>query len=70
MRGDAGCELAERVVAAFHAEIEGKQPAGSRHPVKATVDGWACVSGPPSSQGGTSCSKGDTDVLAAVITDE
>lgn len=62
--------MAERVIAAFHAEIAGQQPAGSRHPVKATVDGWKCVSGPPSSQGGTSCSKGDTDVLAAVITDE
>lgn len=68
--GATGCAEAERVVRAFHRKIAGQQPAGSRSPAKATVDGWECVSGPPSSQGGTSCSRGAETVSAAVVTAE
>jgi hypothetical protein len=66
--GVSDCGMAERLVQAFHRSIE--QPSRSRHPVRATVDGWDCVSGPPSSQGGTTCSRGAATVLAAVLTDE
>lgn len=68
--GALACTEAERVVSAFHRAIKGKQPAGSDRPVAATVDGWDCVSGPPSSEGGTSCTKGGRNVLAAVVTEE
>lgn len=65
--GQTSCAQADRVVRAFHRAIAGQQPAGSRRPAKATVDGWSCVSGPPSGQGGTSCSRGTATVSAAVI---
>lgn len=66
--GVTDCPMAMRLVRAFHRKID--QPSGSRHPAKATVDGWQCVSGPPSSQGGTTCSRGAATVLAAVETSE
>jgi hypothetical protein len=65
--GGVGCAEAGRVVAEFHRKIAGKQARASEQPVGDTVDGWACVSGPPASQGGTTCSKGDQDILAAVV---
>ncbi|WP_245573381.1 hypothetical protein [Amycolatopsis benzoatilytica] len=61
------CPAAMTLVKKFHAAINGKQPAGSNSPVNATVDGWLCVSGPPAAQGGTTCSKGEQTVLAAVV---
>lgn len=66
--GVTDCPMAMRLVRAFHRKID--QPSGSRHPAKATVYGWECVSGPPSSQGGTTCSLGARTVLAAVETGE
>lgn len=68
--GATDCGLAERVVRAFHRAIAGQQPAESDEPVGAIVDGWKCVSGPPSAQGGTSCSKGAVNVLGAVVSEE
>lgn len=68
--GALDCTEAKRVVAAFHRAIEGEQSAESDEPVSATVDGWHCVSGPPSAQGGTSCSIGQKNVLGAVVTEE
>lgn len=68
--GVTDCPMAVRLVRAFHRAIAGEQPSGSRHPAKATVDGWSCVSGPPSSQGGTNCTRGERTVMAAVVTDE
>lgn len=64
--GVTDCALGERVVAAFHAEIAGKQPAGSTRPAAAEVDGWHCVSGPPASGGGTDCESDGRNVQAAV----
>lgn len=61
------CADALSLVKKFHAAINGKQAAGSNSPVNATVDGWLCVSGPPAAQGGTTCSKGQQTVLAAVV---
>lgn len=68
--GATDCTEAERIVADFHAKIAGQQSADSRRPVAASVDGWDCVSGPPSSQGGTSCTKGSQNVLAGVVAEE
>ncbi|MGH3449163.1 MAG: hypothetical protein ACRDQW_00235 [Haloechinothrix sp.] len=65
--GVTDCALAERVVAAFHHAIAGKQPAGSARPAGADVDGWHCVSGPPAAQGGTDCSQNGRNVQAAVV---
>jgi hypothetical protein len=62
-----GCPEAERVVTEFHQKIAGRQARDSQQPVGDTVDGWACVSGPPAAQGGTTCSKGGQDILAAVV---
>lgn len=60
------CADAKQLVSRFQAELAGKQIAGSSQPASATVDGWLCVSGPPSSQGGTSCSLDDKTVFASV----
>lgn len=60
------CGQATDLVARFQQVIAGRQPAGSTRPVGETVDGWLCVSGPPASQGGTSCSRGDDTVFARV----
>ncbi|WAL63375.1 hypothetical protein ORV05_20380 [Amycolatopsis cynarae] len=65
-----GCPQAHQLVAKFQAGIAGQQPAGSGRPVSATVDGWLCVSGPPSSQGGTTCSLDDKTVYARVVAAE
>ncbi|TVT42296.1 hypothetical protein FNH05_22610 [Amycolatopsis rhizosphaerae] len=65
-----GCAQAHQLVAKFQAGIAGQQPAGSGRPVSATVDGWLCVSGPPSSQGGTTCSLDDKTVYARVVAAE
>lgn len=64
------CAEAERVVTLFHRKIAGRQSGDSQEPVGDTVDGWACVSGPPAAQGGTTCSKGDRYILAAVVPNE
>lgn len=68
--GVTGCPEAERVVRAFHRAIAGRQPSGSRKPAAAQVHGWDCVSGPPSSQGGTICSRGGATISAAIVTNE
>ncbi|TNC25490.1 hypothetical protein FG385_14885 [Amycolatopsis alkalitolerans] len=60
------CADAKALVSRFQAQLAGKQPAGSSQPASATVDGWLCVSGPPASQGGTSCSRQDQTVFAGV----
>ncbi|OZM72521.1 hypothetical protein CFN78_15630 [Amycolatopsis antarctica] len=65
--GSAPCEEATRVVRQFHERIAGRQAAGSDEPATGSVEGWDCVSGPPSAQGGTSCGKGTLTVLAAVV---
>ncbi|HVV10604.1 hypothetical protein [Amycolatopsis sp.] len=64
------CAQATDLVARFQRQITGKQPSGSNDPVSATVDGWLCVSGPPSAQGGTTCSKQDLTVFAGAVTGE
>lgn len=61
------CDEARSVVEHFHRAIAGKQPTGSQEPVSETVDGWLCVSGAPTAQGGTTCGKQDRTVLAAVV---
>ncbi|WP_242582254.1 hypothetical protein [Amycolatopsis sp. 195334CR] len=61
------CAEARSVVERFHRAIAGKQPAGSQEPVSETVDGWLCVSGAPTAQGGTTCGNQDRTVLAAVV---
>ncbi|NKQ52622.1 hypothetical protein HFP15_06980 [Amycolatopsis sp. K13G38] len=58
------CADAKSLVAKFQQQITGKQPPGSSQPVSASVDGWLCVSGPPSGGGGTSCSRGEQTVFA------
>jgi len=65
--GTAPCDEAVRVVERFHERIAGRQAPGSSEPVSDTVDGWLCVSGPPSAQGGTTCGMGEQNILAAVI---
>jgi hypothetical protein len=60
------CADAKQLVSRFQARLAGRQPAGSGQPASATVDGWLCVSGPPSSQGGTTCSLQDRTVFAGV----
>ncbi len=61
------CADATGIVGSFHKTIAGRQSAGSDEPVSETVDGWLCVSGAPAAQGGTSCSKGEQNVFAAVV---
>lgn len=61
-----GCGRATDLVTRFQEAIAGRQPAGSARPVSETVDGWLCVSGPPASQGGTTCSRGEDTVFARV----
>ncbi|MCU1682940.1 MAG: hypothetical protein JWQ81_3679 [Amycolatopsis sp.] len=68
--GGVACPEAEHVVTLFHRKIAGRQPGDSQEPVSDTVEGWACVSGPPAAQGGTTCSKGDQYILAAVVPSE
>ncbi|WP_228684709.1 hypothetical protein [Amycolatopsis thermoflava] len=60
------CGQATDLVTRFQRAIAGRQPAGSGRPVSETVDGWLCVSGPPASQGGTTCSRGEDTVFARV----
>ncbi|OXM72522.1 hypothetical protein CF166_14770 [Amycolatopsis sp. KNN50.9b] len=60
------CGQATDLVTRFQQAIAGRQPAGSGRPVGETVDGWLCVSGPPASQGGTTCSRGEDTVFARV----
>jgi hypothetical protein len=60
------CPDAVGLVSRFQAQLAGRQPARSSRPASATVDGWLCVSGPPSAQGGTTCSLQDKTVFAAV----
>ncbi|KAA9151357.1 hypothetical protein FPZ12_039165 [Amycolatopsis acidicola] len=64
------CAQATDLVARFQRQLTGKQGPDSRDPVSATVDGWLCVSGPPSAQGGTTCSKQDLTVFAGVAAGE
>lgn len=60
------CADAKQLVATFQSQLTGKQPAGSTQPASGTVNGWLCVSGPPASEGGTSCSLQDQTVFASV----
>jgi hypothetical protein len=64
---DIGCAQAEQLVRDFQARIAGQQPAGSTQPVSASVQGWLCVSAPPATQGGTTCTLRDKTVYARVI---
>ncbi len=70
--GSAGisCVTATKLVGDFHHKIAGRQGAGSNDAVNETVDGWLCTSGPPASQGGTTCTKGEQTVFAAVVPSE
>jgi hypothetical protein len=65
--GGVDCAQARRVVGDFHQKIAGRQAAQSNEPVSDTVDGWLCVSGPPAAQGGTTCSKQEQTVFAAIV---
>ena len=60
----------EKLVGDFHRKIAGRQDAGSNDAVNETVDGWLCTSGPPAAQGGTTCTKGEQTVFAAVVPSE
>lgn len=60
------CADAVGLVGRFQEQLAGRQPAGSSRPASAVVDGWLCVSGPPSSKGGTTCSLQDKTVFADV----
>jgi hypothetical protein len=70
--GSAGvsCAAATQLVADFHRKIAGRQGPGSNDAVNETVDGWLCTSGPPAAQGGTTCTKGEQTVFAAVVPSE
>ncbi|MET8846224.1 hypothetical protein [Amycolatopsis sp. NPDC004625] len=70
--GSAGvsCVAATKLVGDFHRKIAGRQGAGSNDAVNETVDGWLCASGPPAAQGGTTCTKGEQTVFAAVVPSE
>ncbi|WP_103352924.1 hypothetical protein [Amycolatopsis sp. CA-128772] len=70
--GSAGvsCSAATKLVGDFHRKIAGRQGAGSNDAVNETVDGWLCASGPPAAQGGTTCTKGEQTVFAAVVPSE
>ncbi|MDX3195456.1 hypothetical protein PV458_44245 [Streptomyces sp. MN03-5084-2B] len=70
--GSAGvsCVAATKLVGDFHRKITGRQGAGSNDAVNETVDGWLCTSGPPAAQGGTTCTKGEQTVFAAVVPSE
>ncbi|MEQ0563300.1 hypothetical protein ABJI51_29840 [Amycolatopsis sp. NEAU-NG30] len=70
--GAAGvsCATATKLVGDFHRKIAGRQGAGSNDAVNETVDGWLCTSGPPAAQGGTTCTKGEQTVFAAVVPSE
>jgi hypothetical protein len=61
------CTEAKRIISAFHQAITGRQSADSTEPASATVDGWLCVSGAPAAQGGTTCSKNNQMIFAAVM---
>ncbi|MCR6482116.1 hypothetical protein M8542_04785 [Amycolatopsis sp. OK19-0408] len=64
------CVAATKLVGDFHRKIAGRQGAGSNDAVNETVDGWLCTSGPPAAQGGTTCTKGEQTVFAAVVPSE
>jgi hypothetical protein len=64
------CAAATRLVTEFHRKIAGRQGAGSNDAVNETVEGWLCTSGPPAAQGGTTCTKGEQTVFAAVVPSE
>lgn len=64
------CVSATKLVGDFHRKIAGRQGAGSNDAVNETVDGWLCTSGPPAAQGGTTCTKGEQTVFAAVVPSE
>lgn len=64
------CAAATKLVTNFQQKIAGRQDAASNEAVNETVDGWLCTSGPPAAQGGTTCSKGEQTVFAAVVPSE
>lgn len=64
------CVAATQLVTDFHHKIAGRQGAGSNDAVNETVNGWLCTSGPPAAQGGTTCTKGEQTVFAAVVPSE
>ncbi|MGW4488904.1 hypothetical protein ACWEOE_34335 [Amycolatopsis sp. NPDC004368] len=68
--GGVPCAEAMKLVRDFHAKIAGRQGSGSNDAVNDTVSGWLCTSGPPAAQGGTTCSKGERTVFAAVVPSE
>jgi hypothetical protein len=68
--GGVDCATGRRIVEEFHQKIAGKQPADSNEPVSDSVEGWQCVSGAPTAQGGTACSKEDKSVFAGVVPSE
>lgn len=68
--GGVDCATGRRIVEEFHQKIAGKQPADSNEPVSDSVEGWQCVSGAPTAQGGTACSKEDKSIFAGVVPSE
>jgi hypothetical protein len=68
--GGVDCTTGKHIVEEFHKKITGKQAAASNEPVSDSVEGWQCVSGPPAAQGGTTCSKDDQSIYAAVVPSE
>jgi len=68
--GGVDCAAATKLVTDFQHKIAGRQDAASNEAVNETVDGWLCTSGPPAAQGGTTCSKGEQTVFAAVVPSE
>jgi hypothetical protein len=68
--GEAGgvdCATATQIVERFQRKIAGKQPADSNEPLSDAVDGWLCVSGPPTAEGRTTCGKDNQNIFAAAI---
>ncbi|MQA10854.1 MAG: hypothetical protein GEU98_20320 [Pseudonocardiaceae bacterium] len=68
-RDGPDCAEASRIVAAFQKQLGGQQDANSNQPAGGQVEGWMCVSGPPTSNGGTTCTQrsGDARIFARVL---
>lgn len=68
---NVGCAVGKRIVSKFAKQVASKQADQPSKAVKSQVDGFSCVAGPASGQGGTICSKGrDSTVMGAVVESE
>lgn len=68
---NVGCAVGKQVVTKFAKQVASKQADQPDKAVKSQVDGFSCVAGPASGQGGTICSKGrDSTVMGAVVESE